>query len=94
MDKKNDLFAINLYQPDMSNEALFDAGFNTENTGIKEKTAYRDIPAVVEKFTTNGVFDEEGFSRFYDQTLIRYNQMASDENTNQLAKNYDYDPWD
>ena len=73
---------------------LFNAGFNTENTGIKDKSVYRNIPDVIERFTHNGSFDESEFSRFYDQALIRYNNMANDETTNKLIKNYDYDPWD
>lgn len=94
MEKQNDWLAILSFQPDLSLDDLVSAGISTENTGMKSKEAYKEIPKVVEMFSKDGKFDEAAFDSFYDQSLILYNNFANNETELKIAKEYDYDPWD
>ena len=78
----------------MSLDDFVTAGITTNNTELKSKDEYKEIPKVVEKFSKDGKFDEVAFNNFYDQSLILYNNLANRETETKFAKEYDYDPWD
>lgn len=94
MNKQNDFLAILKFQPNISLEALANAGITPDNTGMKSKEEYKEMPKVVEAFSENGNFNEKAFDSFYDQSLILYNKYANDVQAQKFAKEYNYDPWD
>ena len=75
MNKPNDFLAANLNAPE--NFTLSDFymyGLTPENTGLKNKDAYKDIKQVRETFKKdNGEFDEVAFDAFYDSVSRTYN---------------------
>jgi hypothetical protein len=79
--KKNDYFALNLNLENTTIDPndLRTYGITPDNTGLQEKDYYRTIPQVVNRFTTNGGFDENAFTEFYDSVKRSYSKFASDE---------------
>ena len=54
------------------------AGFNAENTTLKDISVYLEDPYIKEQFTENGIFQESKVREAYDNASIMYNIMATD----------------
>ena len=92
--KQNDWFATLLYQPQMSIDDLFTVGITPENSSLKDRDYYKNLPAVKQAFTENDKFDETKFNSFYDSTLLAYNDYANKQSLDKVIKNYQFDPFD
>lgn len=94
MNKQHDWFAANLFQPDFSSDDFYDIGITPDNTEIKSKDAYKDIPEVIDAFTVNGKFDDNAFTQFYNNALSSYNKYSKSEFDKKILENYEWDPND
>lgn len=94
MAKTNDWFAARLFQPQMTAEELYANGVTPENSELKNKDDYRNIPAVIDKFTVNGVFNDKSFNDFYDMSLSLYNEFAKTDFEKTLINQYESDPYE
>ena len=92
--KKHDWFATVLFQPELTTEDFFNAGIVPDNTEIRSKDYYKNIPTVVDKFTVNEVFDEKAFNQTYNNALLSFNKYSTDEFNKLVLSEYEYDPAD
>lgn len=93
MDKiefKNDWFAINALNPEVTMDALIANNMNSENTGIKPKDYYLEIPKVKEVFSKeDGSFDQELFDKSYNDALKSYAEFATIDQNKWLQETYE-----
>ena len=95
MQKPNDWFATRLFQPDYTLVDFYAQGITPDNSDLKPKEDYRDIPEVQEFFKDDsGKFDEKKFDNFYETTLALYNQYDNDEVEKRLLESYVHDPYE
>lgn len=93
MIKNNDWFATLLFNPDKDINNLKVAGITPENTGLKDREAYINIPEVKEVFKTqDGQFDSKAFNQYYDSALKIYNKFVADDVNEHLFADYVYSP--
>lgn len=95
MSKKYDWFAANLFQPGLSTDDFYNLGLTPDNSEIKSKDSYKNLPDVISRFTNDqGEFDNRAFDDFYNTALSRYNNYSKDEFDKKVVENYKYDPFD
>lgn len=94
MNKKNDWFAILMHQPDVSLDEVQELGITPDNTDLKPRDYYKNIPQVQEAFTVDGKFDENLFENFYSSSLSVYNTYSNSDFENKTINNFQYDPYD
>ena len=58
MAKQHDWFAASLFQKDLSTDDFYNLGITPDNTEIKSKDVYKNIPEVIDAFSNNGKFDD------------------------------------
>lgn len=78
----------------MSIDDLFTVGITPENSNLKDRDYYKNLPAVKQVFTENDKFDETKFNSFYDSALLAYNDYANKQSLDKVIKNYQFDPFD
>lgn len=86
-DRKNDWFATLLNiedKPEITENVLYANGITPDNTGIKDRDYYKNVPQVQERFTKDGKFDESAYNQYYDSALRSYNQYSNTDFTNRL----------
>lgn len=89
MNKPNDFLAAQINAPEDFTLADFYAyGITPDNTDLKSKDYYREIPKVKEMFSNNGEFDEDAFSQFYDSAQRAYNEWSQVDFASKLLENY------
>lgn len=93
-NRPNDWFATKLFQPDFTIADMYANGITPDNSELKSKDAYRDIPEVQKAFTVNGKFDENKFDQFYNIALSQYNEYSNNEFEKQFIENYARDAYD
>jgi hypothetical protein len=87
IDRKNDWFATLLNiedKPEITESVLYANGITPDNTGIRDRDYYKNIPQVQERFTKDGKFDETAYNQYYDSALRSYNQYSNADFTNNL----------
>ena len=89
MTKQHDWFAASLFQKDFSTEDFYNIGITPDNSEIKSKDAYKNIPEVIEAFTSDGKFDDNAFDTFYNNALSSYNSYAKSEFDKKVLENYE-----
>lgn len=95
MEKKNDWIAALINRPNYSLVDMYANDIKPENTGLQDKSYYKNIPQVVEKFTgEDGKFDEKKFGEFYDSALRMYNTYTDGDFLNKLINNISLSPYD
>lgn len=94
MTKQYDWFAASLFQKDLSTDDFYDLGITPDNSEIKSKDSYKNIPEVIEAFSENGKFDDNAFDTFYNNALSSYNKYAKSEFDKKILENYEWDPED
>jgi len=90
--KKNDWLATLMFNEDKSIEDLKTLNITPDNTGLKDISAYKNIPEVQERFTNKdtGAFDNDLFTRFYNNAKIAYNDYANESFLNKAISTYEY----
>lgn len=89
MNKPNDFLAAQINAPEDFTLADFYAyNITPDNTDLKPKDYYKDIPKVKELFSKNGEFDEDAFNQFYDSAQRSYNEWSQIDFTSRLLDNY------
>lgn len=95
MQKQNDWFATRLFQPDFTLVDFYAHGITPDNSTLKSKEDYKDIPEVQEYFKDkSGQFNEKEFDKFYETSLALYNQYDNDEVEKRLVEAYAHDPYE
>lgn len=95
-DKKNDMFAIMLNQPDATYEDMILHGVTANNTGLKDLDYYKQLDVVKNNpnFKTNGTFDETKLQNFYNSVSASYNNFSNDDYEKHVIESLDKDPLD
>lgn len=96
-NRKNDMFAIMLNQPDATFEDMVMHGVTASNTGIKDREYYKGIEEVKNNDAfkdENGKFSEVKFNNFYDSVLNAYNTFSNDDYEKKLIESLAKDPLD
>jgi hypothetical protein len=73
---------------------MYANGITPDNSELKPKDVYKDIPEVQKAFTVDGKFDENQFDQFYNIALSQYNEYANNEFEKEFIENYQRDPYD
>lgn len=95
MQKQNDWFATRMFQPEFTLVDFYANGITPDNSDLKPKEDYKDIPEVQEFFKDDsGKFNEKEFNKFYDTTLALYNQYDNEEVEKRLLESYVHDPYE
>lgn len=78
MIKEHDYFLELMSNPTFSPKDFQLVGLNSENTGIQDKSKYKNSQFIQDNimFQTNGKFDEAKFDKAYEQALFQYNDLA------------------
>ena len=87
MEKQNDYFLNQLYNPGFSPGDFVNLGINTSNTSLQNKDVYKNLDAVRNNpaLQTNGEFDGVKFDQMYAKALAGYNQIAQAKSNDDLA---------
>ena len=96
-NRKNDMFAIMLNQPEATFEDMILHGVTADNTGIKDRDYYKNIDAVVNNDAfkgDDGKFSEVKFNNFYDSVVSVYNTFSKDDYEKKLLESFAKDPLD
>ncbi len=96
-NKKNDMFAVMLNQPNATYEDMLLHGVTADNTGLKDADYYKNLDAVKNNdlFKNDlGNFDESKFQNFYDSVSNSYNKFSNDDYEKHLIESLDKDPLD
>lgn len=93
--KKNDWLATLFFSPDKTPQDLADYGITTDNSSLRERDYYKNIPQIQEAFKKdNGDFDDLKFNNYYNSILDLYNKAENDQLIGKLANTYQYHPDD
>lgn len=93
--QNNDWLATLMFNPDKDINNLKTAGLTPDNTKLKSKEYYLDLPEIKESFKTEaGDFDSQSFDQYYNSALRLYNNFVSDELNDKLFNDYIYSPID
>lgn len=87
---QNDWLAISINNPQASVNQLLSEGINADNTQFQSKDYYKNTKLIQDKFTENGVFNDQAFNQFYAQAATSFNQFKATKNVDMLQ----YDPFD
>ena len=90
MEKQNDYFINQLYNPTFLAGDFQNVGLNAANTSISNRDTYKKLDVVQNNdlFKTNGSFDENKFNQFYDKALLGFNQLSGNGHAERLATSY------
>lgn len=74
--KKYDFFAATVKNPDLALNDFKQLGVTPDNSQLKEKSEYENMPQVRAMFSkSDGTFDKESFDKLYDNVLLAYNNF-------------------
>ena len=96
-NKKNDMFAVMLNQPNATFEDMVMHGVTANNTGIKDRDYYKGLDSVKENQlfkNENGEFDEVRYNNFYDSVVSAYNTFSTGNFEKSVIDNLARDPFD
>lgn len=88
--KQNDWIIAGLASPDMSTSEFLIAGLNIDNTQLLTKEQYKKSSFVRDRFTENGVFNEDAFDTFYKKRASEFGRLQSLD----VKDTFMYDPFD
>ena len=96
-NRKNDMFAIMLNQPEATFEDMVMHGVTAGNTGLKDRDYYKGIEDVKNNDLfkdENGKFSDVKFNNFYDSVLKTYNAFSNEDYEKKVLENLAKDPLD
>lgn len=77
------------------NLTLYSNGITPDNTGLKDKDYYKNIPQVQKRFfDTNGEFNEVAFNQFYDSAARAYQEFAETDYVEKMLDEVGVSPYD
>lgn len=92
--KRNDWLAIIVNQPQFTFEDMQEFGITPDNTTIKSRDYYKNLPQIQQMFDNGkGKFDETAFENFYQGALVTYNEYAQNQFDDEIIKSYDPYDW-
>lgn len=90
--KKNDWLATLFFSPEKTPRDLANFGITTDNSELKDIDYYKSIPQIQESFKKdNGSFDEDRFTKYYQEALRLYNDADNEQFTRNITEYYTYD---
>jgi hypothetical protein len=96
-NRKNDMFAVMLNQPDASFEDMIMHGITADNTTIRDRDYYKNIDAIKNNDffkDEDGKFDNIKFNNFYDSVVNAYNSFSKDDYQKRIIDGLAKDPLD
>ena len=102
-NKNNDWVAVmmnvesndNVQLGNNPNLTLYSNGITPDNTGLKDKDYYKNIPQVQKRFSdTNGEFNEIAFNQFYDSAARAYQEFAEIDYVEKMLDEVGVSPYD
>lgn len=75
--KQNDWIIAGLTNPEFTTSEFLISGLNTDNTQLLTEDQYKKSAFVRDRFTENGVFNEDVFDTFYKQRASEFGQLQS-----------------
>ena len=88
--KENDWILDGIVNPDKSLDDFIIAGYNTNNTQLLSKDAYKNNTIVQQAFTENGAFNQVKFDEFYKNRSTSYGKMQQMD----AIDSFQYSPFD
>ena len=95
--KQYDWFAALVQNPDLMINDFKRLGVNPDNSELKSRSEYEGMPQVQEAFkNSEGKFDKAAFDKFYDNSLLLYNNYANEEYVPKATELFGYldSQWD
>lgn len=95
--KQYDWFAALVQNPDLMINDFKRLGVNPDNSELKSRSEYEGMPQVQEAFkNSDGKFDKAAFDKFYDNSLLLYNNYANEEYVPKATELFGYldSQWD
>ena len=102
-NKNNDWVAVmmnvesnnNIQLGNNPNLTLYSNGITPDNTGLKDKDYYKNIPQVQKRFSdTDGEFNEIAFNQFYDSAARAYQEFAEIDYVEKMLDEVGVSPYD
>ncbi len=96
-DKKNDMLAVMLNQPEATYEDMLLHGVTADNTGLKDKSYYKDLDVIQNNSIFKneyGKFDETKFDNFYESVQSAYNTFSNNDYEKKVIESLEKDPLD
>lgn len=82
---KNDMFVSTLVNPNATLLDYASSGLTSENTNLLTPEEYKQTKFVKEKFTENGVFNDQVFNNAYALAAQKYQDLVDDNMSDKLA---------
>ena len=102
-NKNNDWVAVmmnvenneNIQLGNNPNLTLYSNGITPDNTGLKDRDYYKNIPQVQKRFSdSNGNFNETAFNQFYDSAARSYQEFAEIDYVEKMLDEVGVSPYD
>jgi hypothetical protein len=101
-NKQNDWLAVmtnvennNIQLGSNPNLTLYSNGITPDNTGIKDRDYYKNIPQIQNKFTgEDGKFNETAFNQFYDSATNAFQEFAEIDYVERMLDEIGVSPYD
>ena len=88
-NKTNDWFVTLLFNPDKNYDNFKQSGLDGNNTGLQDRSFYKNTNKVQEAFKDDkGNFSEVAFNQFYDSAQRTYNKFVQDDLETDFLKDY------
>ena len=86
--KENDWLLNNLANPTFTVSDFKSVGLDTDNTSFESEETYKNSPKIqqMERFQTDGVFDEDKFHKAYTAAAFGYNNFVDEKFTEDIYK--------
>lgn len=94
IQKPNDILIATLSAPQANVVDLLQNNINVDNTSILTPEEYKQTPFVQQRYTQNGVFNEDAFNQDYLRAYANYTELANAESYNNLSDYLTYAPQD
>ncbi len=90
ISKPNDILLATLQKPDASYLDLLKNNIVSDNTQFLSRDEYKSTPLIQQKFTKDGIFDEEAFNKLYDLAEAKFTNLDENQNLDNLLKEVEY----
>lgn len=94
IQKPNDILIATLSAPQANVVDLLQNNINADNTSLLLPEEYKQTPFVKQRYTQNGVFNEDAFNQDYLRAYNNFTELANAESYNNLSDYLTYSPQD
>ncbi len=88
--KQNDWILAGLSSPELSTSDFILQGLNLSNTQLLPSSEYKKSSYIKDRFSNNGVFNENAFDQFYKKRVTEFGRLQSIDTKDTLL----FDPFD